>query len=938
MKLKIRGWLKQLKRLGSSALIAALTIFWGESAFAQSKIIPDRTLGTENSRVRSNVEIDGNPAEIIEGGAQRGANLFHSFEEFNIENGRGAYFDNPATVENIFGRVTGSNPSEILGTLGVSGNADLFLINPNGIAFGENARLDINGSFYGSSANSILFEEGEFSAVDPETPPLLTVNVPIGLGFGNAPGDIVNRSTVQNTAAETVGLEVGTGQSLTLLGGNINFDGGNITARSGNIKLGGLLEAGTIEISENGSLNFPQDTARTNIVLSDAANLDVRGDKGSIDIDAGNLTLQGGEPSLVKAGIGDDSTSSQAQAGDITIDVAKNIALDESSISNLVEANAVGNAGNVKVTANNLTLTNGGRISASTFGRGNAGNVDVTATGKISLDGENSIAEGSRISSVVNDLAVGNSDGLVIKTKNLTLTNGATITTSTLSQGNAGDISIDATENITLDGVTSENLPSSIASLTSLGAVGDAGEIEISTSNLSLIDGGLVTAATFGRGDAGNVDVTATRNTVLDGTTSEITQIPSSISGLEDSLDPVLFQRFIPDDFTIPSSINSVVFVGAAGDAGDVNISTSNLSIANGGEVSASTFGLGNAGIVNIDANDITLDGENSLDKVSLISSTVQNRAIGDSAGITIKTNNLTLTGGAGISAGVEGQGDAGNIEINANRNIIFDGESSFGLPSGIGSLIGVNAVGNAGDIAIAASNLTLTNGAVVTTSTVGQGNAANIFISAKEIFLDGEKQLDARFPTGISSLSSIGAEGDAGGINITSSNLTLTNGGQITASALGQGNAGLVEIEVAENIVVDGTVSEPIDLLSSFEALTLNEPRVRSNPDRTISGAFRVPSSINSVVFPGAVGNAGGVNITTENVSLTNGGQIAASTFGQGNAGGVNINAEDLVFINGEAESNRSGISANVLNFAGRGGDVDVAGERIVIEDGRQY
>ena len=112
--------------------------------------------------------------------------MFHSFREFNIDEGRGGYFDNPAAIENIFSRVTGSNSSEIFGTLGVLGNANLFFLNPNGILFGPNASLDLKGSFIGTTADSIIFPDGkQFSATNPEAPPILTVNVqhPIGLQF-----------------------------------------------------------------------------------------------------------------------------------------------------------------------------------------------------------------------------------------------------------------------------------------------------------------------------------------------------------------------------------------------------------------------------------------------------------------------------------------------------------------------------------------------------------------------------------------------------------------------------------------------------------------------------------------------------------------------------------------------------------------------------------
>jgi filamentous hemagglutinin family protein len=128
-----------------------------------------------------NVNINGINSDRIDGGAIRGSNLFHSFQEFNIDNGSGAYFSNPESISNILSRVTGNNLSNILGTLGVLGNANLFLINPNGIVFGPNARLDVGGSFFASTADSILFENGvEFAASNPEAPPLLTINIPIG--------------------------------------------------------------------------------------------------------------------------------------------------------------------------------------------------------------------------------------------------------------------------------------------------------------------------------------------------------------------------------------------------------------------------------------------------------------------------------------------------------------------------------------------------------------------------------------------------------------------------------------------------------------------------------------------------------------------------------------------------------------------------------------
>lgn len=115
---------------------------------AKAQIVSDDTVNTQ-------VNQNGNIAEIT-GGETRGSNLFHSFQDFPVPTNNEASFQNAAEISNIFSRVTGGNISEINGAIRANGSSNLFLINPAGIVFGEGASLNIGGSFYGSSASSIL--------------------------------------------------------------------------------------------------------------------------------------------------------------------------------------------------------------------------------------------------------------------------------------------------------------------------------------------------------------------------------------------------------------------------------------------------------------------------------------------------------------------------------------------------------------------------------------------------------------------------------------------------------------------------------------------------------------------------------------------------------------------------------------------------------------
>ena len=436
---------------------------------------------TSDGTVNTQVNTSGNTAEIT-GGETRGSNLFHSFDQFSVPANNAALFDNAENISNIFSRVTGGNTSNINGAIRANGAASLFLINPAGIIFGEGSSLDIGGSFYGSTASSILFENGEFSAADLDNPPLLTINAPIGLGFRDNPGEIINRSNFglttrildenfssafadENfTAIESIGLEVNPGETLALIGGNVILENmAGITAPEGVVELGGISAAGTITIDGNGDFIYPESISKSDVSLTEDSLIEVRGNNGGfININASNLLLSG--QSKIFAGIAENGGTIDSQAGDITINATNSVKLIGNDlgrpglgteINNHVgtvpdrranrdePSNASGNGGSIKVNTNLLEISDQARIFANSYDRGNSGNV-VLNTNDIIINGG---AFGSLIF-----------EGI----------------------GDAGDVIVNNTNDVVL------NEFSNIQSQVLNGGEGDVGAIEINTGSLNI--------------------------------------------------------------------------------------------------------------------------------------------------------------------------------------------------------------------------------------------------------------------------------------------------------------------------------------------------------------------------------------------------------------------------------------------------------------------
>ncbi|TBR61297.1 hypothetical protein B4U84_10925 [Westiellopsis prolifica IICB1] len=856
---------------------------------AIAQLNPDTSLGVESSVVNPDV-INGLPSDRIDRGAIRNSNLFHSFQDFNVDAGRGVYFSNPAGIANILTRVTGGNRSSIQGVLGVLGNANLFLINPRGISFGPNASLDLRGgSFFGTTADSVLFDNFEFSASNPQPVPQLTINIPIGLRFRDNPGNITNN-------AGTFGLGVRSGETLALVGGNVSLDQAIMYAPGARVELGGLSQAGTVGLNPDGSLSFPNGVTKADVSVGNFATVNVLGEGGgSINVNARNFNVFGGGD--IVAGIESGLGTPSAQAGDIVINASGAVKIEGDSnssslIRNVVFDSAQGNAGNIIINANSLEGTGRFVIGSFSFGQGNAGKIDIIATDKVSLQGLE--GQGSGIGSSVDSSATGNANDIVIDTRSLSLSNVSQLATSTLGQGNAGNIRIKASESVSVSGgsflqaatyasgnagkiiidAPNANLSFDNSTVsTSTSVTGQGGDIDINARSLSLSNSAALTTSTLGQGNAGNIRIKASESVSFSNDASmRAATFASGNAG-----------KIIIDSPNANVSFNkstASTSTSDTGQGGDIDITARSLSFDNGALLFTGTFGSsGENGSSN--AGNINLNISESLNVRGTSRLRSQTEGDGKAGNIQVKTGSLLLTEGSQLNSSTFGKGDAGLININVTKDAIFDGVASNGQPSGLGSEAINPGEGNGGTIEISANNLFLRNGARISTSTFGQGNAGTIKITARDtLSVDGVGSNNistriASFVTGVLPQSTGNRKG--GDISINAGSLSLTNGGQILANTFSRGDAGNITINITKDAIFDGV------------------------------GSNQLPSAVASEVDTNGNGNGGSINLSANNIFLKNGARISASTFGQGNAGTIKINARDTLSLDGVGSNNFS-------------------------------
>ncbi|MUG98825.1 filamentous hemagglutinin N-terminal domain-containing protein [Scytonema sp. UIC 10036] len=813
------------------------------SAVAIAQISPDSTLS--NPTVVTSGTTPGLDF-VITGGTQVGNNLFHSFTNFSVPTGGAGIFNNASSIENIISRVTGGTVSNINGLIQTQGKANLFLINPNGIVFGPNAELNIGGSFIASTANSLKLSNGEeFSATNPTTP-LLTISVPIGLQFGKNPGSIVNQSqfngdgTVTNFFGEPAGLQGQSHTTLALVGGEIMGANGNITVPGGRIELGSVdddsfvslnptsqgfalgyssvgtfqnlqLQGSSIDVSGSGGGNIHiQGEAVTLLEHSSlTAKTDVDGTEsgGGIAIRANQLSVSDSEIRTIASG--------SVSGGDVTLEAQKmtftgfdtvvftetegagrggNMTLRSADIE-LTNLSILGTqttgmeiGGNVIIDTNNLWVRDGAQVAVITTNSGLGGNLTVKASNSLTVVGESKLFNMLIPSLLFTDTTgSGKAGDIRIETGNLSVGDGARMSASTYSDGDAGNITIHAGK-VELMGNQTATSISGVLSQVEPGASGQGGSIAIETGTLHMGSGFQVSVGTFGAGNAGSISVVAPTVEVRGEATDPhfsglFAQVEAGATSQGGNITLKTEQLTLQGK---QARISASTYDRGAG--GSVEIDTKQLLIQDGAQIQAITNGLAPGGQIDITAtNTVQLLGtsEDGQSLSGLFTSTYGEAPAGN---LTVNTDNLLIQNGARISASTFAGNEGGNITINASDTVKLIGTSSNAQASS-GLYVQATGAGKAGNINLTSRSLLLDQQAKILAETASD-DGGEISLRVRDTIQMGRSSMIS------ATVGTTSGQGNGGNININTGFLVAVSSenSDIKADAL-KGRGGNIKI-----------------------------------------------------------------------------------------------------------------------------------------------
>ncbi|MBF0158943.1 MAG: filamentous hemagglutinin N-terminal domain-containing protein [Magnetococcales bacterium] len=821
-------------------------------------------------------------------GVTQGRNLFHSFKQFDLTQGETAAFSG-SNVNNVVSRVTGGAPSSIDGTIKSEiPNANLWFVNPKGMLFGPNARLDVTGSFHASSGDQIQFKDGGRFHADPsqQTTPLVSVD-PVAFGFlGNRQMGNITVNGAQLTVPEK--------KSLSLVGGAVTANNAVLTAKSGQIAIVATDSAGTVQVEEGAAATGFDKMADITLKRTQSRPLGTSFDvevSGATGKESGSVLVQGKAISVTGAGIGAVNKGVQA-GGTVAIKASSDITLDgggfasNGTINSNSESSGAGGAVTIATPAA-VTMKNVSKVRVNSTGSGKGGTITVDAG-----------------SLVVDELS----------------TDWSGLSAAVIGSGNGGTIQVNTIGDTLLSGPGAFFGANVFA-----GSSGVGGSIQVTSGGtLTLQSGGSIVAGVVGSGRGADIVLDVGHLVISDPKSSPTadTHLSAGTSGLGNSGTLSIVAK---GDITLSGSRS---FIDAAsystGAGGDIRITnTGALTLRDGGSVEAIAWDAGKGGNIAVDAGSVALHN-----KGRIISRNYDSGLGGD---LIVKSKGDILISGVPFSATglyteTRGAGNAGSMAVHAGSDLVLkdDGEISSKVIAGAGGRGGALNIAVSGTTRIG-NNSGLTSGSI-NTRTEGSGAGGAILVDTRDLEINQGGEIASWTRTG-------GAAG--GAITVTANRINLHGGGwgaQILTTGYDGGNNGDISVTGRESIVLDGENS-------SFGATIISTGWGRSN-----SGSLRVTTPQLSLTRYGTIsavvvdGNAGDVSLVVDRFTMS-GGILRSSVSGSGTGGTVRVTASESVSVAGRSDG------TNILNKvsqidsltigSGQAGQIIITAQDVDVGDG---
>jgi len=423
---------------------------------------------------------------------------------------------------------------------------------------------------------------------------------------------------------------------------------------------------------------------------------------------SGDITLVANSVELTRANVA-NITRGSGSAGSIFA-VAESFTLNNNGILNLSNFGE-GDTGDIQIDAESVNLLNGSIINNSTYLSGNAGKVIINARSRLVVTGNLDNIESRILNLVGAPSSVGNAAGIELNTGELILGDGGGINSTSYGEGDAGPITIQAREGVTLTRLGPNQRGSFIWSRIRGTGRGNAGNITLITPRIFMDDGAAISSFTQGIGNAGSVNIQAEQIVVSEG--------------------------------SIDSSVEST----AVGDGGEVNINAQTLSLSDRSQISAKTEGQGDGGKVRIQVSDaIALDN-------STITTSSATEGIGGN--VQIQGGSLLLDNQSFIT-GETTSSQGGNLQLELSSLLLMRRGSQITATAGT-----AGAGGNGGNINISAPVvLAFPRENSDITANAFEGDGGNIQLIAEGI-LGLEFRTQSTFQSDITASSELGVSGN---------------------------------------------------------------------------------------------------------------------------------------------------------------------------------